>query len=195
MFLNENDTNHQNRVDLIDRFLDGDELAYSQIYKLYAEYLYAYGKTLTVPIEFVEDAIHDIFVELYSKKDDIKRLDISKMDDIKSYLFKSFRNRLFYLVNRTSKASEIAKLYISSNCEDPAYDEIWIEREYELEQLRTVNDFLKKLNPNQREAIYLRYIEGHSCDQISGILGINYQSVKNLIYRALKKMRYLTILK
>jgi RNA polymerase sigma factor (sigma-70 family) len=193
MYNSEDDHNHYAKMNLIHRFLNGDGSAYASIYELYAKYLYAYGKSLNVSVEYVEDAIHDVFVEIYSGKDEIKRLNISSMDDIKSYLFKSFRNRLFYLINRSSKASEIAKMYVSSQNDDSGYDEVWVEDEQE--QVKTVNDFLHQLNANQREAVYLRYIEGYSCEEISAILGINYQSVKNLLHRALKKMRSVIILK
>jgi RNA polymerase sigma factor (sigma-70 family) len=187
----EKNHNHFAELDLIQRFLNGDDSAYAKIYELYAGYLYAYGKSLILSGEYIEDAIHDVFVEIYSSKDDVKRLSISSIDDIKSYLFKSFRNRLFYLVNRSSKASEIAKLYVSSQNEDSIFDEIWVDEEQE--QLKTVNYFLQKLNTNQREAVYLRYIEGYSCEEISTILGINYQSVKNLLHRALRKLRTVLI--
>lgn len=45
------------------------------------------------------------------------------------------------------------------------------------------------LNPRQEEALYLRLQLELSYEEISQLLGINYQSARNLIYRAISKVR------
>ena len=48
---------------------------------------------------------------------------------------------------------------------------------------------LTKLSPHQREIIYLYYVNELGHNEIAGILGINYQSSKNLLSRTLRKLR------
>jgi RNA polymerase sigma factor (sigma-70 family) len=173
---------------LRDQFLAGDEEAYAQIYRLYARELYAFGLSMNVPHEFVEDAIHDIFVELYTRRENLR-----KVNNLKFYFITAFRNRLFFLINKSSKVVDKGNSFSTADKGEPGYEEIWIEKEIEDEKLKTLSQLLSSLNENQREAIYHRFIEGLSCDEISQIMGINYQSVKNLISRALKKMKSLTV--
>ena len=45
------------------------------------------------------------------------------------------------------------------------------------------------LTKRQQEIIHYRYVEELSLEEIAQLLNINYQSVANLLQRALKKMR------
>lgn len=174
---------------LRDQFLAGDEQAYSQIYRLFAKDLYAFGISLNVaPHEIVEDAIHDVFVEIYTRRENLR-----KVNNLKFYFIVAFRNRLFFLVNKNVRSYDINNVQVSEMSERD-FEEIWIEKEIKNEKLKMVREMLSYLNANQREAIYHRFIEGLSCEEVSHIMGINYQSAKNLIYRALKKIKSLTVL-
>lgn len=167
---------------LRDKFLAGDEEAYSAIYKLYAKDLYALGLSFRVKPELIEDAIQDVFVEIYTHKHNLE-----KVDNLKLYLMTAFRNRLFLLVKKSSNNFEIEEdIY---ELEEPGYQELWIEKEEESEKQLLVKHLLSQLNANQREAIYYRFVEGFSCEEIASIMHINYQSTKNLIHRAIKKLR------
>lgn len=48
---------------------------------------------------------------------------------------------------------------------------------------------LNMLNSRQKEAIYLRFQLDLSYEEISELLGINYQSARNLIHRSITKIR------
>ena len=80
---------------LRDNFVGGDDSAYSTLYELYAKDLYAFGLSLRVKTELVEDAIHDIFVEIYTH-----RQNLEKVDNLKYYFLAAFRNRLFFLLKK-----------------------------------------------------------------------------------------------
>lgn len=72
---------------LRDDFVAGDDSAYSTLYELYAKDLYAFGLSLHAKTESIEDAIHDIFVEIY-----IHRQNLEKVDNLKYYFLAAFRN-------------------------------------------------------------------------------------------------------
>jgi len=48
---------------------------------------------------------------------------------------------------------------------------------------------LSELTQNQREALYHRFVEKMSLEEIATLMNINYQSAKNLIYRSIKKLK------
>jgi len=63
--------------------------------------------------------------------------------------------------------------------------------EDEQDQVRKENiiHVLELLTSHQKEAIYYRYVEELSLDEISVMMNMNYQSIRNLLQRAIKKMR------
>ncbi len=186
--MNSKITNIENNAELKlrDQFLAGDDHAYSLIYNKYVKDLYAFGLSLNAPREFVEDAIHDIFVDLYTKKENLKHV-----NNLKFYFLAAFRNRLFFLIKNSNKIFDYGIDAISDENECDQESK-WIEREIEDESKDLVKNMLSNLNIHQREVIYHRYVEGLSCNEISQIMGINYQSVKNLIHRAIKKIKSLS---
>lgn len=168
---------------LRDEFLAGNENAYSSIYELYSKDLYAFGLSLRAKQELIEDAIHDIFVEIYTH-----RQNLAKVENLKYYFLASFRNRLFFLMKKESNTSEISEKD-TFGLQDKDHQQLWIEQEEDTEKQMLVKRLLSELNENQREAIYHRFVEGMSCEEVASLMNINYQSAKNLIHRAIKKMK------
>jgi len=170
---------------LRDEFIAGDDSAYAYIYNLYAKDLYAFGLSLSVSTCLIEDAIHDIFVDIYQH-----RKNLEKVDNLKFYFMAAFRNRLFNLLKKESRTFEITdrnEHLINDEVKD--IQELWIENETQSEKELLVNNLFSKLNQHQREALYHRFVVGLSCEEVANIMNINYQSAKNLIYRAIKKLR------
>ena len=153
----------------------------SCIYKEQAASLYSYGCKFTSDKDLVKDCIHDVFVKLYEKDD------FGSIYNLKFYLLRSFKNRL---VDELSKASPV---YI----DEPSFsyiNEISSEDKYIAEdkskQMKVyVEKIFENLTNRQKEAIYLYYIEELSYNEISNILGMNYQSVRNTVHRALSRLR------
>jgi RNA polymerase sigma factor (sigma-70 family) len=168
---------------LRDAFVAGDDRAYSTIYELYAKDLYAFGMSLHAKTELIEDSIHDVFVEIYTH-----RQNLQKVDNLKYYFLAAFRNRLFYLLKKESNTFEITD-NDTNGLREKDSQELWIETETIVEKELQVQRLLSELNQNQREVIYHRFVEGLSLEEISTLMNINYQSTKNLIYRAIKKLR------
>lgn len=168
---------------LRDEFVAGDDKAYSTIYGLFAKDLYAFGLSLRANTELIEDAIHDIFVDIYAH-----RQNLEKVDNLKFYFIAAFRNRLFYLIKKESRTSEITEANFQG-LNERDYQEEWIERETESEKQLLLKRLFKELNEHQREALYHRFVEGLSCEEVAELMNINYQSAKNLIHRAIKKLK------
>jgi len=168
---------------LRDNFVEGDDSAYSTLYELYAKDLYAFGLSLHAKTELIEDAIHDIFVEIYTHRQNLK-----KVDNLKYYFLAAFRNRLFFLLKKDSHTFEITE-NDTMRLVEKDFQEMWIEDEEEYEKQILVKHLLSELNKNQREAIYHRFVDGLTYEEIATLMNINYQSAKNLIYRSIKKLR------
>lgn len=172
---------------LRDEFVAGDDRAYAAIYELYAKSLYAFGLSLHVKTEIIEDSIHDVFVEIY-----IHRQNLAKVDNLKYYFMIAFRNRIFFLLKKESNTFGITDKD-TQGLEEKDFQELWIEKETLSEKETLVKYLLSELNHNQREVIYHRFVEGLSIEEISVMMSINYQSTKNLIHRSIKKLRSIAV--
>jgi RNA polymerase sigma factor (sigma-70 family) len=162
---------------------DESEDLLALMYRTYADSLYAYGLSFHSDTGLIEDAIHDVFIDIYTNE---RR--INNISNLHQYLIAAFRHRLLFLLQRDKRyernISGLSDLFIEKNMQ-----ESWIEDEEENNKRELVNRLLSNLTQRQREAIHLRFIEGYSYDEISEIMQIQYQSAKMLIYRAFYKIR------
>ena len=168
---------------LRDQFVAGDDKAYAELYNLYSKELYAMGLFLCKDRRLIEDALHDVFTNLF-----LHRNLLSKVENLKYYLFSSFRHRLFYLIKKENNKADLDDWMINTVSEKN-FSDVWIENEEVNEKNQNLKRLLSYLNDHQREVLYQRFVQGMSIGEIANLLQINYQSVKNIIQRALKKMK------
>lgn len=172
---------------LLGEFQKGNIEAFSQLYDLYVNVLFNYGCKLTNDRELLKDCIHDVFIKIYNKREELHNV-----SNFKSYLFVSLKNKLY---DEMRKNNHLAEKQID-DYQQPAPDNV--EADYiSSEKKEWVNNkvmfLLGKLSSRQREAITLYYLEERKYDDICTIMGINYQSLRNLIHRGLTKLRAIAI--
>lgn len=158
-----------------------DEFAY--IYNYYVNDLLSYGISLGFDEETCSDAVHDVFYKLYVDKDKL-----IYVKNAASYLFKSFRNRLFNIHNRESKVANFEDENIPFITETTILDTI-INKENAEKLKKTVSDLLNELTPRQREAVYLRYMQAMYYEDIADLMNMNNNSARRLVHRGIKAMR------
>jgi len=170
-----NDIKDSDHVRLWTLFMEGDTSAFNTIYSFHYQMLYNFGKRFLEPAE-VEDCIHDTFLNILKYKNSAK-----KVSNVKAYLFKCFRNQIY----KFKKTSDIEFDLIEGTI---AYEEDDKDKEALLKQLKKI---IKKLSPREREIVYLKYFQGFNNIEISELLDINYQTVRNILATAIKKLRVL----
>ncbi|MEZ7507133.1 sigma-70 family RNA polymerase sigma factor [Flavobacterium sp. Arc2] len=57
--------------------------------------------------------------------------------------------------------------------------------------LNQLKEIINKLSPREREIVYLKYFQNFNNTEISELLDINYQTVRNILGNAIKKLRKL----
>ena len=177
-------TNHSTDT-LLASFQAGNMAAFSQLYNLHINVLFNYGLKLTIDKELLKDCIHDIFVKLYTKKDEL-----GTIDNLRSYLFISLKNKLCDELRRRMYMSDTAVEEVSISTPTDVEDD-YMEEEQRKNELSLVRRLLDQLSPRQREALTLYYIEEKKYEDICEIMNMNYQSVRNLMHRGLTKLRSL----
>ena len=170
---------------LLASFQAGNMAAFSQLYDLHINILFNYGLKLTIDKELLKDCIHDIFVKLYTKKDEL-----GTIDNLKSYLFISLKNKLCDELRKRMYMSDTAIEDVNAVAPTDVEDD-YMEEEQRKNEFSLVKRLLDQLSPRQREALTLYYIEEKKYEDICEIMNMNYQSVHNLMHRGLTKLRSL----
>ena len=167
----------------------GDEIAYAILYRRYVGVLFAYGKKILPNEAAVEDLIQDLFIDLWQTRDRLSDVDAPKF-----YLFRSLRRRIHKSLQPENKLSQSWEFTDEDILPVTLPSEFYIiEEEDSQKQKDNLNSSLKSLPLRQYEVLMLRYYQDFTYSEISAILDIHEQSVRNLIQRAVSKLRQLTI--
>lgn len=111
-------------------------------------------------------------------------------DSVKAYLLVSLRNLIYDQLKDRRKKDNRNKIIEAE----------LFERTFEVQDVHFKEDVteelkqqliiaLNQLNNKQRETLFLRYYNGLSNKEIAEVIGINHQSVKNNISRAIINLR------
>lgn len=164
-------------------FVSGDEAAFSQLYKLCYPNLYAYGLAMGGDSDVVKDGIQEVFLTLYTRKSVLRNV-----DSLRAFLFRSLKN---YLINHLMKEGRKQELDAETVNFSISYtiEESFIEDEERKILYSKIRKLMDSLSPRQAECVYLRFVHEMSFIEMSEILGIGISAARNLLFRALKKMR------
>ncbi len=162
----------------------GDELAFSALFERYYRLLINYGNSLSSYPERVQDCVQDVFVNLW-----LYRNTLSDNVVVKAYLLSSVRKRIARLHERDTIFRQTAPLDAVQFSLDFSIEDQLIADEETLAQVSQLNRLINALPPRQKEALYLRYHQGLTIEQIGEMLDINHQSVSNLLHRCIQHLR------
>ncbi|QOG01015.1 RNA polymerase sigma factor [Flavobacterium sp. MDT1-60] len=164
---------------------EGDEKSFSMLFERYYTDLVRYGNSLSPYEEKVQDCIQDVFTDIWVYRNALQSSVI-----VKAYLLSSVRKRIARLYERdhifrkTTSTDSIAFLLEFS------VDYELIDDDYATkEKVIHLNNLLNDLPARQKEALYLRYHQGLTVEQIAEMLDVNYQSASNLLHRGLLSLR------
>lgn len=157
---------------------------FSKLYDRHIDGLFAFGSRFMTDREALKDCIQDVFVKLYTRKEGL-----GTISNVENYLYISLRNRINDEFRRNTKIcdSEITDASMQVIAENDEYCREQMEHRQSLSD--TVQVFFDKLSPRQRQIINLYYLEHRKYDDICRIMGINYQSVRNLMHRSICRLR------
>ncbi|MFS4457415.1 RNA polymerase sigma factor [Maribacter sp. 2304DJ31-5] len=175
---------HSIKDDLWAKFVNGEKTAFTSIYNQYVDALFAYGSKLSLDTELVKDCIQDIFIELYTR-----RRQLSEPRVIKYYLFKMLKNGILKKLKKERRTSSISELNDSFFFAEYNVENKTIDLEIDDNKRRLISKTLKSLTDKQQEILYLRFTMEFDYREISEIIGIDHNSVRKQVYRAIKKLR------
>ena len=163
-------------------FKQGDQQAFERIYKMHIVDLYAYGNKFSKDSNVVEDSIHDMFIDLWNKRNSI-----GNTDNIKAYLFVTLRRRIIKSLRKSNVISLFEEIDMFQS--ELAIDSIIEKSELNKEQVTKLQIAFESLTKKQQHILYLKYYQSFNSKEIAEMLKINYQSARNGLNRALTALR------
>ena len=163
-------------------FKGGDFASLGFFFGTYYQELFYYGIKIVAMPELVKDTIQDLFADVWERRNTMV-----SVDNFKAYLIISLRNELVHRINRIRKetlSESIATLQFSFSPED-----FLISDEDNRNHTLLLSQSMEGLTDRQREVILLRFFHSLEFSEISQVLEMNIQSVRNLLFRALDKIR------
>ncbi|MEO6685864.1 MAG: RNA polymerase sigma factor [Dyadobacter sp.] len=165
---------------------DGDERAFTLIFERYHRTLYNYGSKLTSNSAIVEDAVQDVFIDIWRLRANLTE----NVTSVKFYLYRALRRRIHVASDKFPVTEELTMLPDQEMPSTTTNSEtILIQSESSSMISRKIKELLAQLPERQIEVITLRYFDDFSIEEIAGIMGINEKSVRNLIYKAITSFR------
>lgn len=164
---------------------DGNEKSFSMLFEKYYGDLVNYGNSLSPYAEKVQDCVQDVFTDIW-----VYRNGLQSSVVVKAYLLSSVRKRIARLherdhIFRKATSTDSIAFLLEFSVEHELIDDDYATKE----KVVHLNKLLNDLPARQKEALYLRYHQGLTVEQIADMLDVNYQSASNLLHRGLLTLR------
>ncbi|MCX2453717.1 sigma-70 family RNA polymerase sigma factor [Pedobacter sp. PLR] len=162
-------------------FKAGNADAFEYLYRSYAAGLYNYGSKFSKDKDLIKECIQDLFVGIWTR-----RSTLGNPDHLKNYLYKSFRHLLFkkaFQLQNFEVYEEETDNYsfqVSLNVEEAI-----IDGEHRSKVTEQLNLAMSKLTARQREAVFLRFYEQLSYEEIAEVMDISVKASYKIMARAL----------
>jgi RNA polymerase sigma factor (sigma-70 family) len=175
----------QNDKALWQSLKNDDRQALAIIYQYHVKELHRYGQRFSLDEALVSDCLHDVFVELWQKRAQLT----AEIDNIRFYLIKSLRNRLLRLLDKHKRTVLTEDMADYTFDFAPASDVLLMDEEETQQRTNQLNQALNNLSMRQREALFLRFYQNLSYNEVAEIMNLEQQSAYNLIFRGVESLR------
>jgi RNA polymerase sigma factor (sigma-70 family) len=161
----------------------GNEIAFGKIYDQYFNSLYNYGIKISRDKQLVKDCIQELFIELWRYK-----ANLALVNSIKYYLFKSLRRKLVREIQNKGIFSDISAEEYHFEMVLP-YESLIVQKQISEEQSKELLKALNSLSKRQKEAIFLKFYENLSYQEVASIMSITVKSVYKVILSGIDSLR------
>ncbi len=158
----------------------GDHGSLAGLYRAHAPDLLRYGKRLADEAS-VADALHTLFVRLWERHD---RLPADAVP--RAYLLIALRNELLKGLRADQRIDDWDDAHAG---QEVSIEESIVAAEGDLDQDARMQAAMATLSARERELVELRFLQELDYTRIAEVTGISYQSARNVLARALAKLR------
>ena len=172
---------------LITQLKSGNMQAFQELVNTYSRRLYTAAYRVLGEQGIAEDCIQEVFIKVHQKIGDF-----DERSKLSTWLYSVTVNTAIDMQRK------LARHYKDRHDDEESLGNAVDEKDSNPENAQWQRNLsaltaaaLKHLNEELRVAFLLRHFEGHSIQEISEILEINPNTVKNRIFRAVQKLKSL----
>ena len=167
-----------------------DKVSFEDLFKTYFKPLTAFAFKFVNDIDEAKSIVHDVFMKLWEKKDEI---DMSK--SVKSYLYTSVNNKSLNYIRDNKKFNRNENVFDNQSSSAPNVE----EELSSLEVQKKIDASLNSLNPKVKRIFEMSRYEGLKYKEIAEELNLSVKTVETHMSTALKVLRknlkeYLTVI-
>lgn len=173
---------YRDDIDWWNAFKKGDRDAFDNLFRRYYPVLTQFGSKICTDREMLEDAIQDLFIELWQSRS------TTPVQSVKAYFFKALKYKLFRQIRLQNQQAQ----RLNSPDQIPftlPHEHFIVRGEEDAQRTRQIQEAIDSLPARQKEIIYLRIYQGLGYEEISEVMNINYQVARNLFYQSVKSLR------
>jgi RNA polymerase sigma-70 factor (ECF subfamily) len=161
------------------RVTQGDEAAFTQLYKHFRSPALKFCTTLLKDEEEAENVTQDVFAKIWDR-----RMQIKPEHSFQAYLFVSLRNQVFDQFKKFDKDKILREQYLD-RMKTYTDDEV-DEKEA---HLQSIQNAVNALSEKRKQIFKLNVEEGKSYKEIASFLSISTNTVKNQLIKAKQILR------
>lgn len=174
-------------MNLMQRLQRDDEEALASLMKLYYDDLYHYACRFTTDHGLVKDCIQEVFISLWQRRETAATIMSPRF-----YFIRAIKNKVLKSLHKNLREKAFSHFHEDYDFfYEFSIEKIIIEKQITEETAWKIRKTLSLLSKRQKEIIYLKYYQHLDQGQIAELMNISRQSVYNLLYEAINKLRSL----
>jgi RNA polymerase sigma-70 factor (family 1) len=168
--------------ELIRRIAEGDQHAFTIIFKHYQRFVFSFSKKITASDESATEVVQDIFLKIW-----LNRENLAKITNFGAYLNRLVRNHSLNVVRKQLQENKYA-IEIGSAFSE-ADESTILQLDYN-DTHNLLNQAIAELSPQQRMVYQLCHQQGLKYQEAAIQMNISPQTVNAYMKDALKKIRF-----
>jgi len=166
------------------RMKEGDQDAMGTLFKKVNKRMYNYGYKIVDEPALVRDAIQEVFVTIWRKKENL-----ADVTSVPAYLFVALKRKLYRMKQKQQRKYQKEDSLREHNKFRISADELSIKDAVNEQDKERLAAAINNLPAQKREVIYLFFYNGMDYDEISEIMDLHIRTVRNYMSIALKRVR------
>ncbi|MEJ2882976.1 RNA polymerase sigma factor [Pedobacter sp. GR22-6] len=171
----------ENETELLAQIAEGDQRAFTAIFKHYQRFIFSFSKRITASDESAGEVVQDIFLKIWLNREELR-----EVKNFGGYLNRLVRNHSLNIVRQqlqlAKTVSEFTRAY------DESDESTILQLEYN-EVNSILNEAIEALSPQQRLVYQLCHQQGLKYEEAAAEMNISPQTVNAYMKAALMKIR------
>ncbi len=173
--------NSNNLVCVLQRVVEGDQLAFRELFDSYSPKVYGFALKLTRSEELAQEVVQDVFMKIWISRDAL-----TSVNYFPSYLYTVTRNHAFNMMKRLAieqRVKENMRKDLSEVQDDAQEGGVYQEYQHLLVHA------ISQLPPQQRLVYSLCHQKGLKYEEVARELNISRLTVKTHMQKALRTIK------